>query len=535
MRKLWPSLIAVASLVASAAGVAGWNVAAQAAGNTLVFDQAVAITSLSPEGFQPAGYPSGYEAAFAIYNGLVQFNAKLQIVPSLATGWHVSNAGRVWTFYLRHGVRFQDGTPFNASDVAYDFNRMINPADDTGALTLWGPVVKVAATGEYTVQITTKTPYAALLDVLAHGSGLIPSPAAMQKWGANFGLHPVGTGPYMLSSFQPGTQLVLKANPHFWGGTPKLSGITFNYVPDPQTRIAALQSGQADLIDGVLSQNVAQLNSTPGVRTVSVPGLQSFGISLDEQNPILASLAVRRALEEAIDVPAIIRTVYGGQATALTSPLAGSTPGHVAQKPYPYNPAQAKALLAKAGWKPGGGGVLTRAGKTMAFTMLVPDTAYANGTTAAQAVASELGQIGVKVNLKVVPTASFFGLLRQPAATQEFQMALWGFNPSFVYGGLQMADEFTANATPPTSPPTIWDFVWYNNSKVSSEIAQANATIYAGPSRQILGTAQSQVWNDAVYLWLYAPNLIIAERQNVQGVVQMPDEFTLLQNASMGG
>lgn len=535
MRKLWPSLVAVVGLASVALGAAGTGAVAQAAGKNLVFDQAVAITSLSPEGFQPAGYPSGYEAAFAIYNGLVQFNQKLQIVPSLATHWHISNGGRVWTFYLRHGVTFQDGTPFNASAVAFDFRRMLNPTDDTGALTLWAPVESIAATGEYTVQITTKTPYAALLDVLAHGSGLIPSPAAIEKYGANFPLHPVGTGPYMLSSFHPGSQLVLRANPNYWGPKPALETITFNYVPDSQTRIAALESGQADLIDGVPSQNVAELNATPGVRTLSVPGLQSFGISLDEANPILANVAVRRALEYAIDVPAIIRTVYDGQATALTSPLATATPGHVAQSPYAFDPAKTRALLAQAGWKAGAGGVLTKGAERMAFTMLVPDTEYANGTTAAQAIAAELAQVGVQVTLKVVPSASFFGLLRQPAAQQEFQMALWGFNPSFVYGGLQMSDEFLANTTPPTAVPTIWDFVWYDNAQVNAAITKANATIQAGASTKILGQAEKTVWNDAVYLWLYAPNLIIAERTNVQGVVQMPDEFTLVQDATLGG
>ncbi len=534
-RSVWPSVLAAAVLLGSAMAAPGGAVLAQTQSGNLVFDQAVAITSLSPEGFQPAGYPSGYEAAYAIYNGLVRFNSHLEIVPSLATRWYTSDGGRVWTFELRHGVRFQDGTPFDAAAVAYDFTRMLNPKDDTGATVLWKPVEKVTAVGRYTVQITTRTPYAAMLFVLAHGSGLIPSPTAIRKWGANYPLHPVGTGPYEVASFDPGSKLVLKAYPGYWGGKPKLSTITFNYVPDPQTRIAALESGQADVIDAVPSQNAAQLRGTPGIRVISVAGLQSFGISLDEANPILANLNVRRALNMAVDVPAIIRTVYDGQATRLTSPLATDTPGHVAQAPYPYDPARARAILARAGWKPGPGGLLVKDGRTMAFTMLVPTTEYPNGTTAAQAIASELGQIGVKVTPRVVPSASFFGLLRQPAARQDFQMALWGFNPSFVYGGLQLADEFLANATPPTDPPTIWDFVWFNSPRVNREIDRANATLNPAARLRILGHAQRQVWRNAVYIWLWAPNVIIAERTAVAGVMQMPDEFTLVQDASLGG
>lgn len=499
---------------------------------TLTFGQAVPITSLSPQGFQPEGYPSGYEAAFAIYNGLVRFNRHLGISPSLATRWSVSSNGLTWTFHLRHGVKFQDGTPFGAQAVVRDFNQMINPQADTGAYVLWKPVTSITAVNSDTVQITTSKPYAALLDVLAHGSGLIPSPTAVKKWGAQYPLHPVGTGPYKLKTFDPGTDLVLTANTQYWGGAPKVATLVFKAIPSSQSRIAALQSGQVDLVDGIPAQDVATLSSSPGITVKEVTSLQTFTIALNEANPALQSPAVRQALNYAVNKSSLISAIFDGHATQLNSPLASNTPGHVTVGSYHYNLSKADQLLSSAGWHKGSNGIRSKNGQALTFTMLVPNTAFPNGVTLSQAIQAQLKQAGVAVKLDVVPTASFWGMLRQPASKQTFSMALWAFNPSFVAGSLQMEDEFLSNPSSNRHAPAIWNYIWYHNARVDQAILTANQTVNATQATPILGQAETTVWNQAAYIWLFAPQTIIAERSTVKGVKLLPNTFTLVQNVS---
>lgn len=167
----------------------------------------------------------------------------------------------------------------------------------------------------------------------------------------------------------------------------------------------------------------------------------------------------------------------------------------------------------------------------MSFTMLLPNTAFTNGTSIAQAIQSQLQQAGVSVKLDVVPTASFWGLLRQPASKQNFQMALWGFTPSFVAGSLQMVDEFQSNPQSSASPPAIWNYIWYHNSSVDTNIANALHSVNAAQSTEYLGRAEKTIWDQAAYIWLYTPKVIIAEKSNVQGIKLLPNTFVLPQYA----
>src|ERR1700754_4937878 len=174
---------------------------------TPVYAQSVQITSLATSGSQPQVYPAGYEAAFAVYSGLLQFGPDLSFQPDLATKWQVADDDVTWTFQLRDGVTFHDGTAFDADAVATYFNRMLDKTYNLSAYTLWEPIARVEKVDAHTVKIVTKRPYGALLNTMAHGSALIPSPAAVTKYGAEIGLHPVGTGPYQLESFAPGSKL----------------------------------------------------------------------------------------------------------------------------------------------------------------------------------------------------------------------------------------------------------------------------------------------------------------------------------------
>ena len=154
----------------------------------------------------------------AVHNGLIRFTEDLQFEPDLAESWTTSEDGLTWDFKLREGVKFHDGTPFNADAVVKQYTRMINPDINLGAYSLWEPIEKIEKVSDYEVKIVTKTPYSAFLNVMAHGSALIPSPTAVEADSDNYGLAPVGTGPYKLEKIEPGTELTLVRNDDYYEG-----------------------------------------------------------------------------------------------------------------------------------------------------------------------------------------------------------------------------------------------------------------------------------------------------------------------------
>jgi peptide/nickel transport system substrate-binding protein len=226
----------------------------------LVYAQNVAVTAMDTAGSTIGTvYPAGYEAMFLVYDNLVAFNDKMQIVPQLATEWSISKDGLIWTFKLRRNVTFHDGTPFDADAAVFHIQRQIDTNINKANRPLWDPLTSARKVDDYTIVISTQRPYGALLNTLAHGSGGVVSPTAVRRLGDNFARTPVGTGPYMVERLDTGTELVLRRNDNYWGGRAGYSRVILRHVPDPTTRIALLQSGQADVINAIPPENVAQL------------------------------------------------------------------------------------------------------------------------------------------------------------------------------------------------------------------------------------------------------------------------------------
>src|SRR5262249_13320056 len=223
---------------------------------------------------------------------------------------------------------------------------------------------------DHTVAITTRKPYAALLATLAHGSGGIVSPEGVKKHGANFKLNPVGAGPYQLEKWEGGSEVVFKRFDGYWGPKAPFARIVFRHVPDPSTRLAMLQSGQADVINAVPVESVAQLQSLPTVEVISRPALRTFGFGFNLNRKAFQDVRVRHALNHAVDRTALIRAVFRGFATPIDSPLSPFTAGYAPVGTYDYSPDKARQLLAKAGWKAGADGTLRKDGEVLEVSIL---------------------------------------------------------------------------------------------------------------------------------------------------------------------
>lgn len=516
-------LLALALLPLAGGGPAG--------AQTLTYAQNVAVTAMDTAGPTIGTvYPAGYEGMFLIYDGLVRFTEKMTIEPQLATEWSTSADGRTWTFKLRRGVSFQDGTPFNADAVVFHVERQMDPKGNASNRPLWDPIAGIRKVDDYTVAITTHTPYGALLATLAHGSGGIVSPEGVRKHGANFKLNPVGAGPYMVEKWDVGSEVVLKRFDGYWGGKPPFARIVLKHVPDPATRLAMLQSGQADVINAVPVESVGQLQAVPTVEVIARPALRTFGYGINLNRSAFQDVRVRRALNHAVDKAALVKAVFRGYATAIDSPLSPFTTGYGPVGRYEYDPDKARRLLAEAGWKPGPDGVLRKDGQPFEVSVLTPQGMLPKDLEVTQAFQAFLGKIGVKATINKVEPAAFWDHLRVPPDRIAWDLVLFGFNPSNGDVGYHLSSLFAANPSR-TERPKVWNFTWYANPRVDSLLAEADQTVDAAKRKGQLVEAARLVWEDAPYVWLYAENVVVAKRKELHGVEVQPVVFTILRHA----
>lgn len=328
-----------------------------------------------------------------IYDRLVQFGPNGTVLPDLATSWKFSPDNKKVTFTLRPGVRFSDGSPLTPADVVLSVERSASPKGNYGILwgdgTAAGAAVKsVAAHGANKVVITLNHTFAPLLSTLATFTGSIYSAANYKKYGkAAFLTHPLGTGPYMLKSWQQGSQLILVANPDYWGTKPKIGKLVFKVVGDDNTRALDLQSGSVDAIDTVAPQQVKSLK-TAGLNVTTVVGQSVMLIPLNESYKPFSDPNVRLALAYAMDRQSVAKNVFFGLAKPAVSAFPSGTLFYQPNWPINYDLTKAKAYLAKSSYPHG-----------FSFSLITPsgNTAYLD---MAQIWANSLKHIGVTANIQ---------------------------------------------------------------------------------------------------------------------------------------
>lgn len=316
----------------------------------------------------------------AVYDTLVVQDNAGTFHPSLATRWEISADGTTYTFELRQGVTFHDGTPFNAAAVVRNLERIADPATKSQkAVFLLGPFDHAEVVNDFSVKIVLKAPYAPLLDGLSQVYLGMASPAALDQWGDQYQLHQVGTGPFKFVSYLERQTLVIERSPDYaWApesrghqGPAYLDRVEFRFYADPATRLPALLSGQIDVIGELPPRDADQLSSRPAYRLipVAIPG-QSVQFLLNTALPPLDDVRVRQALLYASDRTALVNAVFGPTSPVATGPLSAVT--RCALGPvdstmrYPFDLAKAKALLAEAGWTDSDGdGILDKGGQKL--------------------------------------------------------------------------------------------------------------------------------------------------------------------------
>jgi peptide/nickel transport system substrate-binding protein len=458
-----------------------------------------------------------------VFDRLVEHNEKLEIVGRLAERWETSADGKTWTFHLRKGVKFHDGTPFNAETVKFNVDRALDPQQRLLAGRFaYGGVVSAEVVDDATVRLTTKEPVGALLDNMADsGFGAIQSPQSIKE-APTSGIVPTGTGPFRFGSWTAGDQLVLDANPDYWDGRPSLDRIVVKPVPEGATRAALLETGEALLISQVPFPDLARLRANKAVAVEVGPATSWQFIALDTQKPALADVRVRQALNHAVDKRQIVEKVLFGVGRVADSPIGSGYRMHAATGAYDFNPQRARQLLAEAGWKPGSGGILEKDGQRFSVTLLMPTAGYSGWPELAQAVQSYLKDVGVEVKLRPEEWATYLATARKPPAERGFDMALQSWGTADPDSGMRI----TLHSS--SIPPNGSNVALYKNPRVDELLTRGAATVGFDRRAPLYREAQQVVWRDAPWIFLAERREAVGRRATLQGVTAIPSSAGLV-------
>ncbi|NLE76587.1 MAG: ABC transporter substrate-binding protein, partial [Chloroflexi bacterium] len=352
---------------------------------------------------------------------------------ALATSWEVSEDELSYTFKLREGVKFHDGTPFNAEAVKLNFERVVNPeTKSTNAINQLGPFKSAEVIDEYTVRINFERPYGAFLNVSASVLAML-SPTSFQTMSRDEALwHPVGTGPFMFKEYVPNESVVLVKNPDYnWApevfrhtGPAYLDQVTFRFIQEDGTRSAALQSGEVQALFQVPDVSIpgfkADANRYSVIeQLVGGPGVQEVFNATD---PLLQDVRMRQALTYATDREMIFKTVYLSQGIMATGPLSPATMcySEEADNMYAYDPDKALAILEELGWTKDDKGMLRdKDGNTLKIE--ITSVAVGKGPQIGEVIMSQWGKLGIDARNVILPSAA---IQLATAQSADFQM-IW--------------------------------------------------------------------------------------------------------------
>jgi peptide/nickel transport system substrate-binding protein len=428
-----------------------------------------------PRGLDPAYVDDGESAKIIvnIYDTLVKYKqGSTEIEPDLATSWTKSPDGLTWTFNLRKGIKFHDGTPFNAQAVKFSVDRQLPPlAKDSMpyASFTFGPVKKVDVVNDYTVRFTLSQPYAPFLANLAMSlAAPIVSPTAVKKYGEDdFSQHPVGTGAFIFQKWDKDQQIVLVKNPNYWGLKAKVDKVVYVTTKENSVRASQLITGAADIIDGIDPNDVKTLESK-GMTVIKNPGMNiNYMCFMCNKKPF-NDVRVRRAISMAINRQELVKYLYQGYAQVANGPIPSFIPGFDPKlKPLGYDPEQAKKLLAEAGYNNN---------FTFTFVTYSNPRPYntVNGVKLAEAVQAELLKIGVKTTIKAYPWKEYKDVL---AKGEEGDAGFYGWT-----GDNGDADNFLSLLSSKEITSTL-NSAKYANPKVDALLEQG--TVNSDPKVRV--------------------------------------------------
>jgi len=352
-----------------------------------------------------------------MFDGLIMRTPDMKLVPGLSTKWEFMDNNSKIRFTLRPNVKFHNGEPFDAEAVKFTFDRLLGDEGKKGPQqSNYSAIDKLVVVNPLTVDMYLKSPDPVLLTKLAgYGAMIVPPNYIKEKGSAYFGANPVGTGPFKFTEYKPKVSVSFERNADYWGGAPKIDALVYRFIAEPAKQAAELQAGRVDVANQVPLSMLETLKKDPKLSVVSMDGPVVLAMRYNTQRGIMKDREVRKALTMAVDRDAIIKTILLGQAKPIASFQGELSFGYdKTLKPLPFNPVLAKAMLVKAGVKPGTQIQLDFRGSDSNFREV------------SQAVAAYLQAVGLQVSLKPYDTNVLINDIIPNGKTGEMWQWQWG-------------------------------------------------------------------------------------------------------------
>lgn len=478
---------------------------------------------------------ASYEVFSNIYDTLVVERTPSSFEGEIAKSWTISKNGLVYTFHIRPGLKFSNGDPLTAQAVAFTFNRILNPATKSPDVGLIGPIKSAKATGPLTVVITLSTPFAYELADLAVPYAGIEDPKAVKAEGAKYGRDPVGSGPFMVKSWVSGESITLVPNPYYRNfisalsnhGAPYLHELKYVFIPNAESEIAALQSGEANGMNGLPPVNYAQFKANPQFHLTLLPADDLNYLEFKTAKgaggkttilPPFNDVLVRRAAGYAISPQGIVKAANFGLGKVQYGFIPYGEDGYdpaLKKVGFRYDPTLAKKLLTQAGWKMGRGGVRYKAGQPLSAVLWV----FSSSTDPqdGQIIANELHAVGFKTSIVTQQLATF--LAEYPKGKFNLDMVDLGWPAGIMNVAM-------------TLPLGTGD---YPDPTYVKLITEAEATANAKVRDALYARAQAYQLKMAYAIPIYTDLTVEAFSSKVHGVYFTPNGTAMYQDVTVGG
>ena len=440
-----------------------------------------------------------------MYDGLLNNDALGVPRAALAESWTIGDDNLTWTFSLKKGVTFHDGSDFTAEDVAYT----VEVCRTSLLKNFTASIDRVEVVDPYTVKIITKAPTAVLLESLA-ALRILPKAYRTKLGETAFNQAPVGTGPYVFVEWVKEDHIAMKANEQYWGGSPKIKKVTFRPISNAATRTAALLTGEVDIIEDVPVRDVDKLKNTEGLSVVDRPSERLIYLHVDSHRPQgpgiigldknpLADLRVRKALSLAINRDSIVKMIMNGNAYATNQMVLKGRRGYVEDMPAPkYDPEEAKKLLAEAGYPDG-----------FKVYLDAPNGRYPNDGQVAQALAGQLTKAGIQIELRLHPKTTFFDFVRPG---DKSSLVMTGWSEPIDVGEMASVLFYTRGKNPAKGGSNRGH---YANPGFDALVDEADGTADPEKRRVILEKAARMIVDDGGIVPLYFQQDLYGKKANV--------------------
>ncbi|MFF2754972.1 glutathione ABC transporter substrate-binding protein [Psychrobacillus sp. NPDC058041] len=446
-----------------------------------------------------------------VYEGLVGRDKNADIQPLLATEWKQPD-DTTWEFKLRQGVKFHDGTPFNADAVKKTFDRMLDPNVGSPKAALFKMVKEVKVIDEYTVQFILSEPYSPLLSILASHEGGIISPKSIEKYGKEQIKEPNGTGPFVFESWTPGQEIVLKKNENYWGTKAKVAKVVFKVVPEETTRISMIETGEAQIAEPLSVPMMDTVEASQNTKVYRSEGYGTEYIGFNVKNEKLSDVRVRKAIAHAVEMDSILKGVYNNVGSEANSLLGSKVFGYDPDlKTYDYNLNEAKKLLAEAGYPNG-------------FELTLTTMDNRERINVAEVLQSQLKGIGIKLNIEVLEYGTF--VEKVYSGNAEMFIISWR-------NATGDADYNQYNLFHTNSMGSAGNSSFYSNKEVDALLDAARTEKDQEKRIELYVKAQQIEMGDALYIPIRVIENLAATTKNVEGFSISPSGYLEVNDVSI--